>query len=307
MSDGKISGNTAVSTNGSTGFGGGLNLTAGSVADITGGTIENNQSNSGGGIYANGKSSFTASNLKITGNTAATNGGGICIPGTKDYEYNVSLENVLIQGNKSESGCGAGIYAARAWKEETSTGVLTLKNCQIKENYSTVAGGGIYLDKGVTATMDGGEISGNHVINPTSQTNGGGIAVGGTFTLNSGKISDNIKDGSWNGGAAASVSGTFTMNGGEVSGNIDTCTAENAENRTIGGGAFYVLGGTLNINGGTITNNTSHRGGAIAFHYGPYNRGTVHITGGKIVGNYVTGGEGGAINIVTASGRFILT
>ena len=32
------------------------------------------------------------------------------------------------------------------------------------------------------------------------------------------------------------------MNGGEVSGNIDTCTAENAENRTIGGGAFYVLG-----------------------------------------------------------------
>lgn len=300
MSDGKISGNTAVSTNGSTGFGGGLNLTAGSVADITGGTIENNQSNSGGGIYANGKSSFTASNLKITGNTAATNGGGICIPGTKDYEYNVSLENVLIQGNKSESGCGAGIYAARAWKEETSTGVLTLKNCQIKENYGTVAGGGIYLDKGVTATMDGGEIFGNHVINPTSQTNGGGIAVGGTFTLNSGKISDNIKDGSWNGGAAASVSGTFTMNGGEVSGNIDTCTADNTEARTIGGGAFYVLGGTLNINGGTITNNTSHRGGAIAFHYGPYDRGTVHITGGKIVGNYVTGGEGGAINMTSA-------
>ena len=301
MSGGTISENTAVSTNDSTGNGGGLNLTVGSVADITGGTIENNQSNSGGGIYVNGKSSFTASNLKITGNTAATNGGGICIPGTKDYEYNVSLENVLIQGNKSESGSGAGICAARAWKEETSTGVLTLKNCQIKENYGTVAGGGIYLDKGVTATMDGGEISGNHVINPTSQTNGGGIAVGGTFTLNSGKISDNIKDGSWNGGAAASVSGTFTMNGGEVSGNIDTCTAENAENRTIGGGAFYVLGGTLNINGGTITNNTSHRGGAIAFHYGPYNRGTVHITGGKIVGNYVTGGEGGAINMTSAS------
>lgn len=301
MSGGRISGNTAVSTNGSTGNGGGLNLTAGSVADITGGTIENNQSNSGGGIYANGKSSFTASNLKITGNTAATNGGGICIPGTANYEYNVSLENVLIQGNKSESGSGAGIYAARAWQDETSTGRLTLTECRIKENQGTSSGGGVYLDKGINATMDGGEISGNHVINPTSQTNGGGIAVGGTFTLNSGKISDNIKDGSWNGGAAASVSGTFTMNGGEVSGNIDTCTAKNAENRTIGGGAFYVLGGTLNINGGTITNNTSHKGGAIAFHYGPYKRGTVHITGGKIVGNYVTGGEGGAINMTSAS------
>lgn len=262
---------------------------------------KNKSDGAGGAVCADGYSILYVKGGTFENNAAATNGGGICIPGTKDYEYNVSLENVLIQGNKSESGCGAGIYAARAWKEETSTGVLTLKNCQIKENYSTVAGGGIYLDKGVTATMDGGEISGNHVINPTSQTNGGGIAVGGTFTLNSGKISDNIKDGSWNGGAAASVSGTFTMNGGEVSGNIDTCTAENAENRTIGGGAFYVLGGTLNINGGTITNNTSHRGGAIAFHYGPYNRGTVHITGGKIVGNYVTGGEGGAINMTTAA------
>lgn len=300
MSGGEISGNTAVSTNGSTGNGGGLNLTVGSVADITGGAIENNRSNSGGGIYANEKSSLTASNLKIIGNTAATNGGGICIPGTANYEYNVSLENVLIQGNKSESGSGAGIYAARAWQDETSTGRLTLTECQIKENQGTSSGGGVYLDKGINATMDGGEISGNHVINPTSQTNGGGIAVGGTFTLNSGKISDNIKDGSWNGGAAASVSGTFTMNGGEVSGNIDTCTAENAENRTIGGGAFYVLGGTLNINGGTITNNTSHKGGAIAFHYGPYKRGTVYITGGKIVGNYVTGGEGGAINMTSA-------
>lgn len=262
---------------------------------------KNKSDGAGGAVCADGYSILYVKGGTFENNAAATTGGGICIPGTKDYEYNVSLENVLIQGNKSESGCGAGIYAARAWKEETSTGVLTLKNCQIKENYSTVAGGGIYLDKGVTATMDGGEISGNHVINPTSQTNGGGIAVGGTFTLNSGKISDNIKDGSWNGGAAASVSGTFTMNGGEVSGNIDTCTAENAENRTIGGGAFYVLGGTLNINGGTITNNTSHRGGAIAFHYGPYNRGTVHITGGKIVGNYVTGGEGGAINMTTAA------
>lgn len=262
---------------------------------------KNKSDGAGGAVCADGYSILYVKGGTFENNAAATTGGGICIPGTKDYEYNVSLENVLIQGNKSESGCGAGIYAARAWKEETSTGVLTLKNCQIKENYGTVAGGGIYLDKGVTATMDGGEISGNHVINPTSQTNGGGIAVGGTFTLNSGKISDNIKDGSWNGGAAASVSGTFTMNGGEVSGNIDTCTAENAENRTIGGGAFYVLGGTLNINGGTITNNTSHRGGAIAFHYGPYNRGTVHITGGKIVGNYVTGGEGGAINMTTAA------
>ena len=145
--------------------------------------------------------------------------------------------------------------------------------------------------------MDGGEISGNSAIS-TGQSSGGGICVKGTFTLNSGKISKNVKDGEWNGGAGAFVSGTFTMNGGEVSGNIDTCT-EN-EQRTIGGGAFYVMGGTLNIRGGSIIGNASYRGGAITFHYGPYARGTVNITGGTITGNYATTGQGGAINMTTA-------
>ena len=295
MSDGTISGNSAVE-------GGGLNLIMGSKATITGGRITSNKATSGGGVQVADSSELDASNLVIEKNEAAKNGGGILAPGAKNKKYSISLNGVSIKDNKAGTGSenarvGGGICASRAWQEETSTGTLTLTNSKITGNWG-VSGGGIYLDTGITATMDGGEISGNSAIS-TGQSSGGGIYVNGTFTLNSGKISKNVKDGQWNGGAGAFVSGTFTMNGGEVSGNIDTCT-EN-EQHTIGGGAFYVMGGTLNIHGGNITGNASYRGGAITFHYDPYARGTVNITGGTITGNYCTNGEGGAIYMPTAA------
>ena len=294
MSAGTISGNSADQ-------GGGLNLIMGSKATITGGHITSNKAQSGGGVQVADSSELDASNLVIEKNEATNNGGGIYAPGAVNKAYRISLNGVSVKDNKAgtgseNGGVGGGICASRAWREESSTGTLTLTNSKITGNRG-VNGGGIYLDAGITATMDGGEISGNSAIS-TGQSSGGGIWVKGTFTLNSGKISNNVKDGQWNGGAGAFVSGTFTMNGGEVSGNIDTCTA--AEERTIGGGAFYVMGGTLNIHGGSIMGNASYRGGAITFHNGPYARGTVNITGGTITGNYCTSGDGGAIYMPTA-------
>ena len=289
MSGGTISGNSADK-------GGGLNLIMGSKATITGGHIISNKALNGGGVQVEDSAELDASNLVIEKNEAANNGGGIFAPGAENKEYRISLNGVSVKDNKAEDGVGAGICAMRAYQKNNSTGTLTLKNCIITGNQG-ITGGGIYLDADITATMDGGEISGNSAIS-TGQSSGGGICVKGTFTLNSGKISNNVKDGEWNGGAGAFVSGTFTMNGGEVSGNIDTCTA--AEECTIGGGAFYVMGGTLNIHGGSIIGNASYRGGAITFHYGPYARGTVNITGGTITGNYATTGQGGAINMTTA-------
>lgn len=276
--------------------GGGLNLIMESKATITGGCITTNKAISGGGVQVDDNSKLDASDVMIEKNQATDNGGGIYAPGAENKEYSISLNGVSVKDNKAEDGVGAGICAMRAYQKKNSTGTLTLKNCTITGNQG-ITGGGIYLDADITATMDGGEISGNSAIS-TGQSSGGGICVKGTFTLNSGKISKNVKDGEWNGGAGAFVSGTFTMNGGEVSGNIDTCT-EN-EQCTIGGGAFYVMGGTLNIHGGSIIGNASYRGGAITFHYGPYARGTVNITGGTITGNYATTGQGGAINMTTA-------
>lgn len=295
MSGGTISGNSADQ-------GGGLNLIMGSKATITGGHITTNKATNGGGIQVADSSKLDASNLVIEKNEATSSGGGILAPGAENKAYSISLNGVSVKDNKagtgSENGAvGGGICASRAWREESSTGTLTLMNSEITGNRG-VNGGGIYLDAGITATMDGGEISGNSAIS-TGQSSGGGICVNGTFTLNSGKISNNVKDGPWNGGAGAFVSGTFIMNGGEVSGNIDTCKEK--ETQTIGGGAFYVMGGTLNIHGGSIIGNASCRGGAITFHYGPYARGTVNITGGTITGNYCTSGDGGAIYMPTAA------
>ena len=298
MSDGTISGNSAAK-------GGGLNLIKGSKATITGGNITSNKAENGGGIQVDDNSKLDASDVMIEENQATNNGGGIYAPGAENKKYSISLNGVSVKDNKAgtsseNSGVGGGICASRAWRQDSSTGVLTLTNSKITGNRGA-NGGGIYLDAGITATMDGGEISGN-IASTTSTTkhpSGGGIQVNGTFTMNSGEISNNIKDGQWSGGAGAFVSGTFTMNGGEVSRNIDTCTAEEAH--TIGGGAFYVMGGTLNIHGGNITGNASYRGGAIAFHNGPYERGTVNITGGTITGNYCTTGTGGAIYMPTAA------
>ena len=289
MSAGTISGNSAAQ-------GGGLNLIMGSKVTITGGHITTNKATSGGGVQVADSSELDASNLEIGENEATDNGGGILAPGAENKGYSISLNSVSIKDNKAEDGVSAGICAMRAYQKNNSTGTLTLKNCIITGNQG-ITGGGIYLDADITATMDGGEISGNSA-NSTGQSSGGGICVKGTFTLNSGKISNNVKDGQWNGGAGAFVSGTFTMNGGEVSRNIDTCNQNEAH--TIGG-AFYVMGGTLNIHGGSIIGNASCRGGAIAFHYGPYVRGTVNITGGTITGNYCTSGDGGAIYIPTAA------
>ena len=298
MSAGTLSGNSADQ-------GGGLNLIMGSKATITGGHIISNKALSGGGVQVADSAELDASNLVIEKNEAANNGGGIYAPGAKNKEYSISLNGVSVKDNKAgtgaeNSGVGGGICASRAWRQDSSTGVLTLTNSKITGNRGA-NGGGIYLDAGITATMDGGEISGN-IASTTSDTvhsSGGGICINGNFTLNSGKISDNVKDGQWSGGAGAIVSGTFTMNGGEVSRNIDTCKA--VEARTMGGGAFYIMGGTLNINGGNITGNASYRGGAISFHYGPYVRGTVNITGGTITGNYCTSAVGGAIYMPTAA------
>ena len=301
MSDGTISGNSAAK-------GGGLNLIKGSKATITGGNITSNKAENGGGIQVDDNSKLDASDVMIEENQATNNGGGIYAPGAENKKYSISLNGVSVKDNKAgtsseNSGVGGGICASRAWRQDSSTGVLTLTNSKITGNRGA-NGGGIYLDAGITATMDGGEISSN-IASTTSATehpSGGGICLNGIFTLNSGKISNNVKDGQWSGGAGVIVSGTFTMNGGEVSGNIDTCTA--VEARTMGGGAFYVMGGTLNIHGGNITGNASYRGGAIAFHNGPYKRGTVNITGGTITGNYCTsadGADGGAIYMPTAA------
>jgi hypothetical protein len=86
-------------------------------------------------------------------------------------------------------------------------------------------------------------------------------------------ITGNTSSGS--NGAGVNVGGTFTMNGGTISGNIST------NSDTGSGGGVAVFGGTFIMKGGTISGNTSAgSGGGVNV-----NSGTIRIINGTIYGN----------------------
>jgi len=96
--------------------------------------------------------------------------------------------------------------------------------------------------------MKGGEISGNTAdSNDGYNGGGGGIYVGGTFTMAAGDIYGNFATSSQAGGGGVYSYGTFTMTGGTISGNTSSSTYKN-----FGGGGVYIVGQNFTKTGGTI-------------------------------------------------------
>ena len=123
---------------------------------------------------------------------------------------------------------------------------------KINNNSSSDKSGGIVLANNFTGAKvfmyDGAEVSGNK-----SNNDGAGVMVScGTFTINGGKISDNIAKGQA-GGVYVRRGGQFIMNGGEISNN---------HANKYGGGVSFVASDYLGyvpyvaLNGGTISGNT---------------------------------------------------
>ena len=137
--------------------------------------------------------------------------------------------------------------------------------------------------------LNGGVISGN--IRSGSYQQGGGISVdGGTFTMNNGTISDNrVGSSTYSNGGQVYVwnKGTFVMNGGSITGDSNFITALN-------GGCVYVEG-TFTMNGGTISGNSSYNSGG-----GVYIAGTFTMSGGTITGNSA-GSYGGGVYLTSQS------
>jgi uncharacterized repeat protein (TIGR02543 family) len=121
------------------------------------------------------------------------------------------------------------------------------------------------------------------------------VYVGGTFTMNSGKITGNentfrgyYSDGvgyASNGAGVYVENGTFNMNGGEISNNHNTSSDSGS---SVGGGV-YITGanGTFIMNGGEIVNNSVSREvnitglGNSVYAYG----GGVYVNGGTFTMN----------------------
>ncbi|MBD5435275.1 MAG: hypothetical protein HDR36_01985 [Treponema sp.] len=188
---------------------------------------------------------------------------------------------------------------------------LTLENLVIKSGYTTVNGGGIYIEGGnTTLTMNGGTIENNKaekgggvyvnsstfIMNGTAKISGnnasgdgGGVALnGGTFTMNDGTISNNTA--AYGAGIHVNGGGKVTMTGGKISGNTATGKDDS------GGGGIHLFNGTFEMSGGTVTGNeakgTAEGAGGGGMYIYHRNTNTFTMTGGSFSGNTAQRGKG---------------
>ncbi len=268
-----------------------VRITPGCTLNLTGGSLTNGNSVSdgsrGGGVYVSG--TFNMSSGSITNSQSPDDsynygrGGGIYV-----YNHNSSLNLTggTISGNTAGSTyMGGGIYV-----DEGAT--ATINNTTISQNINI----GVYNNRGFVninnSTIDyntGGGIltTASSITNMTSSSisfNTGRFGVGvynsGTFTMNSGSISNNVATTGSNAfGGGVSNFATFTMNSGSIS-----------NNQTLNAGGGVYNGGVFLMSGGTISNNqttdSQGNGGGVT------NGGTFSMKGGSILNNTAAQGRG---------------
>lgn len=188
------------------------------------------------------------------------------------YKGNIILNlfDTEIYNNKASQG-GA-VYCLNQCTAAKITGGF------IHDNYSTGAGGAIYVDAELTLDSNPADLSNNlvRISKNSSGGNGGAVYVAKTFKMNAGLIENNGTSG--NGGAVYISSGGFTMKGGDLK-----------YNKASNGGAIYVYRGSFLISDGSIIYNEAvGNGGAVVVESG-----TIQMDGGTI--GYNTAGNAGAI------------
>ena len=184
----------------------------------------------------------------------------------------LALSNVCLDG-QSQNG--------QTWRAPGVTvesgGTLKMEENSCIQNFTNSAsngsGGGVYVGRGSTMTMNGGTIK------DCSASDGGGIYAAGAVVLNGGTISGCKAVGSYRSGGGIYIdsSGSLTMGGGS----IESCTASNwgggvfahgtfkltggsiTHCSALSGGGVNISGATTTLNGGTISNCKATRGGGV--------------------------------------------
>jgi hypothetical protein len=281
--------------------GGGVYIESGTFT-MNGGLIQNNSAIGGGGVYvAQNGSVFNFLGGEIKNNTAGQGGGIAVVSGTVYMSGDAKVTGNETTAQAYNKG-GGGVFL------ETATASFIMSGGTIEGNSSNAKGGGVYV--GGTFTMTGGEISDNTAA-ASIQGNGGGVYVKGTFFMSGGTISDNTAKLSISsegqtfghgggGGVYVDESGSFTMS-------ADSTISRNTSNGEGGGGGVYVYGNgaTFTMEGGTISNNNASRGGGGVSVYGA--GATFTMSGGTISGNETNGDyAGGGGVLVTIGGMFTM-
>ena len=156
----------------------------------------------------------------------------------------LALSNVCLDGqSQTRRAPGVTVESGGTLKMEENSCIQNFTN-----SASNGSGGGVYVGRGSTMTMNGGTIK------DCSASDGGGIYAAGAVVLNGGTISGCKAVGSYRSGGGIYIdsSGSLTMGGGS----IESCTASN-----WGGGVF--AHGTFELTGGLITHCSALSGGGV--------------------------------------------
>lgn len=260
---------------------------------ISGGTFYNNHATAGNGgcMWVGHFKSFTISGGSFYNNDTTGYGGGLFFNRHPEsaIQINANTSEVKIYGNTADVD-GGGIFFGNGDGSITAVVGGGTNNVNIYNN-TALRGGGIRLHDGGTGLIDvtlstKANVYENASTIASSQAypGGGGVFVGHNcdFKLNGGKIYKNTVNGY--GGGIYQAGGTVTISG---SSEIYSHTISSY------GGGVYMEEGTININGGKIYSNTASQGGGVLSD-GP-NPMTINVTGGEIYSNTAT--YGGAFNL----------
>lgn len=156
--------------------GGGIAILAGGSLSITGGQINDNTGDQGAGVWIDAASSGTIiSGVTFDTNIASDKGGAIYSMDTALTVTNSSLlsntakwgagiysekdKSLTISGgqisNNTASEAGAGIWV------KDPTAATSLTNVTMNNNDASKKGGGIYMEKGISLDVSGGQINNN--------------------------------------------------------------------------------------------------------------------------------------------------
>ena len=231
------------------------------IVTISGLTVSNGKSDSGGGGILNG-GTLTVTNSTFSSNSATFFGGGIESFGTA-----LTVTNSTFSGNSANGGGGGGI--------DSFGTPLTVANSTFSGN-SARGGGGIECNR--TLTVANSTFSGN-----SASGGGGGIASLGTLTVTNSTFSGNS---AFQGGSIVIrpdvfLRGTATVTNSTISGN----------SANFGGGIdvdiSFTVKATLTVTNSTFSSNTATFGGG-----GILNSGTLTVTNSTFSGNSATHGGG---------------
>jgi hypothetical protein len=260
-------------SNGDSSTGGGIATTVGTATTLTNVVVTGNSS--GGGI--GGRGALTLNGTTVSGNTSGGAGGGI--GGSDD----ATLINSTVSGNTASGGGGISTPAASllSLTDSTVTGndasvgagiatsklsTLTLTRVTVSDNDAVAAGGGLSING--SATITDSDINGDN----DAGTNGGGITVSvfGDVDLVDSSVSDN--DAVGNGGGID--------NQGDEDLTLSGTTVDANQSGGVGGGILHQTGDLTVSNSTFAGNQADGSGGGIATVSG-----TTSINSATIVGN----------------------